>query len=281
MNSFLTFIENMPVWGRLVWVVLIMVLFWTLEGYYSFVNLKYRKWKHAATNLTFLLFTLVINVLFGIVTAGVFIWLDQSHFGLLNWIDLPVWAQLVLCVMALDFIAQYVAHYMLHKIKWLWKLHIVHHSDTQVDVTTGTRHHPLDYIVRETFALGAIVIMGMPVAYYLVYRLLSVFFTYFNHANISLGKADKILSYVVVTPDMHKFHHHFEMPWTDTNFGNIFSFWDRIFGTMVYDDPKKIVYGLDIVDSSKGENVGYQLSIPFRKEIHSKNKVNTTKETIS
>ena len=78
---------------------------------------------------------------------------------------------------------------------------------------------------------------------------------------------DKALSYVFVTPNMHKFHHHFERPWTDTNYGNIFSVWDRLFGTMVYDDPRKVVYGLDVLDDKLDENVGYQFKVPFDKTI--------------
>jgi sterol desaturase/sphingolipid hydroxylase (fatty acid hydroxylase superfamily) len=281
MDSFLSYIETMPLWGRFVWIVAVVSLFWILEGYYSFVKTPYNRWKHAGTNFVFLLFTILINILFGIATASVFIWLDQSQFGFLNFIELPTWLGLLLAVMWLDLIAQYVAHYLLHKVKWLWKLHLVHHSDTQVDVSTGTRHHPLDYTVRETFALIAIVLSGMPVAYYLIYRLLSVFFTYFNHANISLGKIDKILAYVIVTPDMHKFHHHYQMPWTDTNFGNIFSFWDRLFGTWIYQDPNQVVYGLDIVDPDKDQNLGYQLSLPFRKEIDSNKPVYPSKDSTS
>ena len=75
------------------------------------------------------------------------------------------------------------------------------------------------------------------------------------------------MSYILITPNMHKFHHHFERPWTDSNFGNIFSFWDRIFGTLVYDDPHKVKYGLDVLDGSLDENIGYQLQIPIDKSI--------------
>jgi len=145
---------------------------------------------------------------------------------------------------------------------------MIHHSDTHVDATTGTRHHPGDYVFREIFALAAILITGIPLAYYLFYRIMTIFFAYFTHANISLPHGlDKAMSYVFVTPDMHKFHHHYERPWTDTNFGNIFSFWDRIFGTMVYDDPKQIQFGLDMLDDTKDQNIGYQLMVPFNKDI--------------
>tara|TARA_R110000850_G_scaffold271031_2_gene404797 strand:+ start:191505 stop:192320 length:816 start_codon:yes stop_codon:yes gene_type:complete len=270
MDSLLLFFEEMPIWMRLLWVVGVLGVFWILEGYYALVKINYKKWKHAGVNFTFLLFTMLINVGFGALTLGVFYWIETAQFGLLHLVDWPVWIELILSLLVLDFIAQYGVHYLLHKVKWMWRLHIIHHSDTKVDVTTGTRHHPLDFVIRETFALFAVLLMGMPIAFYLIYRILSVFFTYFTHANINLGKIDKYISYVFVTPNMHKFHHHWEMPWTDTNFGNMFSFWDRIFGTFVYDDTKKIRYGLDLVDDSTDEDIMYQLKIPFNKAVKTK-----------
>jgi sterol desaturase/sphingolipid hydroxylase (fatty acid hydroxylase superfamily) len=170
--------------------------------------------------------------------------------------------------MVLDLIAQYIVHYLLHKVSFMWKFHMVHHSDTTVDASTGTRHHPGDYFLRETFSLFAIIACGMPLAYYLLYRIITVFCTYFTHANVVVPLwIDKPLSYLFITPNMHKFHHHFERPWTDTNFGNIFSIWDRIFGTFVYDDPKKVKYGLDVLQDELDQNVAYQMKIPFDKRI--------------
>jgi sterol desaturase/sphingolipid hydroxylase (fatty acid hydroxylase superfamily) len=196
--------------------------------------------------------------------VGIFLWLDMNQFGILNWIELPLWAELIVALLILDLIAQYFVHFLLHRVKWMWKLHMVHHSDTHVDATTGTRHHPGDYMMREVFALIAVILAGLPFAFYMIYRILTIFMTYTSHANIKLPIwLDKAMSYVFITPNMHKFHHHFERPWTDTNFGNIFSVWDRLFGTMVYDDPKLIQYGLDVLDSSTDENVIYQLKVPF------------------
>ena len=272
MESFLLFFENMPTWQKFAWLSFVLGGFWVLEGYYSLVKFKYNKWQHASTNFILLGFVMLINLIFGIITAGIFIAINNSQFGLLYLIDLPVWIELILSIMVLDLIAQYFVHYLLHKVKWMWRLHLVHHSDTHVDATTGTRHHPFDFIIRETFALIAVIIMGMPVAFYLFYRILSVFFTYFTHANISLPKpVDKWLSFLIVTPNMHKFHHHYQLPWTDSNYGNMLSIWDRIFGTFVYDQTEKIRYGVDIVKDETSNNIKYQLGIPFNKDIKTKN----------
>jgi len=271
MEQFLHFFEVMPTWQKLVWIVSVLTLFWILEGYYSFMKRPYKKWRHARTNFVLLAFVMGINVVFGLITVGVFSWLDVSQFGLLHLFELPVWAELLIAILVLDLIAQYGVHYLLHKVKPLWKLHLVHHSDTHVDATSGTRHHPLDFILRESFALIAVVITGMPVAFYLFYRIVTVFFTYWTHADITLPAAvDKTISYLFVTPTMHKFHHHHKMPWTDTNFGNMFSIWDRLFGTFLYDDPSKIVYGLDIVDNDRSDEVKYQLGLPFNRKVNYK-----------
>jgi len=271
MQDFLNFFETMPIWMKAGWVFFVLGLFWILEGYYSLVSLKYKKWKHAKVNLLLLLFVMIINAVFGIVTVGIFLWLEESQFGLLHTFVAPIWVELLLSIMVLDLIAQYGVHYLLHKVPAMWRLHLVHHSDKNVDATTGTRHHPFDFIIRESFALIAVVIMGMPIAFYLFYRILSVLFTYFTHANISMPLwLDKSLSFIIVTPNMHKFHHHHELPWTDSNYGNMLSIWDRMFGTFIYGDTKKIQYGVDIADHTDDENLLVQLGIPFNKNVRSK-----------
>ncbi len=268
MDSFLHFFEVMPFWQRGAWVLSCLTFFWLLEGGIPLFLYSYKKWKHAGVNFAFLGSALIINTIFGIATLGVFRWIEVSQFGIINMIDMPVWMGFVLSMLAFDLVAQYMAHYLLHRVKWLWRFHMVHHADTHVDATTGPRLHPGDFILREMLSLCVVVIMGAPLSYYLLYRFCTIFFTYFSHANISLpGWLDKTLSYIIVTPNVHKFHHHYERPWTDTNFGNIFSVWDRIFGTFVYDDPKKIRYGLDVLDDKKDEDFAYQFKLPFDKSI--------------
>lgn len=268
MENFLLFFENMPAWQKLAWIFACISANWIVELGYPLMKFDYKKLKHAGVNMVFLASDVTINLIFGLVTVSIFAWLSSSNFGLLYLIDFPIWAELLIAVAVLDFTAQYFVHYLLHKVSWMWRFHMIHHSDTHVDVTTATRHHPGDYLMREIFALVAIVILGVPLAFYIFYRILTVFFTYFSHANFYMPVAiDKALSYIIVTPNMHKFHHHFERPWTDTNFGNIFSVWDRLFGTFTYDDPKKVQYGLDVLDDSKDEDLGYQFTIPFNKSI--------------
>jgi len=111
----------------------------------------------------------------------------------------------------------------------------------------------------------------MPIAFYFFYRILSVLFTYFTHANLRLPRwLDIGLSYLIVTPNMHKFHHHYKLPWTDSNYGNMLSIWDRIFSTFVYGNLADIKYGLDISDATDDENIVVQLGMPFNKRVSSR-----------
>jgi len=268
MEHFLDFFESIPNWQKLIWILLCLSLSWIIEAVAPLFKFSYKKWRHAGINFVYLLMTLTINILFGIFTVGIFNWIGQNEIGLLYLFNLPVWLELLIAILLFDLVAQYFVHVLLHKYKWMWKLHMVHHSDTKVDATTGTRHHPGDYAFRELFALLTIIAVGAPFAFYMFYRIATILFTYLTHANINVPVAlDKIIALVFISPHMHKFHHHYERPWTDSNFGNIFSFWDRIFGTMVYDDPKKIKFGLDVLDDDKDENIGFQLGIPFNKNI--------------
>ena len=268
MEKFLHFFEVMPLWQKAGWIIFCLAVCWALEGNFPLFQFPYKKWKHARVNFVFLITSVTINAIFGIATVGVFEWISRKQIGIIHWIEMPLWLQLIVSLFIFELIAQYLVHVLLHKFKWMWKFHMIHHSDTHLDVTSGTRHHPGDYVLREVFALIAVLVLGAPVAFYFFYRILTIFFTYFTHANIYLPVwLDKPLSYIFITPNAHKFHHHYKRPWTDTNFGNMFSVWDRLFGTFVYEDPKKIRYGLDVLDDKTDEDLGYQFGIPFNKNI--------------
>ena len=265
METLLLFFEQMPNSQKLMWVMACLAMSWLLEGSFPLVQLSYRKWRHAGANFVFLATTLIINAGFSALSVSATTWTSASSFGLLSFVEAHVLVELAVALVLVDLTAQYWAHYLLHKIRWMWRMHVIHHSDTKVDATTGTRLHPGDFAVREVFALAAHILTGAPLAFYVVYRVTTTFFTFLTHANISLPtRADAALSLLFVTPDMHKFHHHFERPWTDMNFGGILSIWDRMFGTFVYGDPREVSYGVDVADPALDEDVLHQFTLPFR-----------------
>ncbi len=144
------------------------------------------------------------------------------------------------------FFGAWLIHYLQHKIKWMWKFHLIHHADTYVDATTANRHHPGESVFRFIFTVIAVCITGAPIWLVFFYQSISVACAQFNHANITLPKKlDDALSWVIVSPNMHKVHHHYVQPYTDSNYANIFSIWDRLFGTFQILKREHLIYGID------------------------------------
>ena len=146
-------------------------------------------------------------------------------------------------------------------------IHLVHHTDHKVDTTTANRHHPLESLIRYCiYIIGSFFSRNANCYGNACIKLLSVIATQFSHANIKLPKkVDDMLSYVLVSPDMHKVHHHYVLPYTDSNYGNIFSIWDRLFGTFMKLDRDAIVYGVDVFpDEVKNGSIIELLKQPFQ-----------------
>jgi sterol desaturase/sphingolipid hydroxylase (fatty acid hydroxylase superfamily) len=222
------------------------VIMWLIESIIPlFRNLKY-KYGHTGINLFFTLTTLIVNFFFAVLLVKVSDFTTQHHFGILYLIHLPLWLHAILAIMLLDLIGAYLIHFIEHKVKWMWKFHIIHHTDPQINATTALRHHPGESVFRAVFAILAVLIAGAPIWVVMLYQSSSAFLSQFNHANIKLPKwLDTTIQLIIVSPDMHKVHHHSHMPITDTNYGNIFSIWDRLFRTFVKKDTSQIEYGLD------------------------------------
>jgi sterol desaturase/sphingolipid hydroxylase (fatty acid hydroxylase superfamily) len=243
-------------------------VFWLIEGIFPLVNFGYKKWKHAKINIIFTISTLIINFFFATLIVKASDYTTLHQIGILHLINLPDWAFLLLGLLVLDLVGAWLIHFIEHKIKVLWKFHIIHHADTQVDTTTANRHHPGESVFRAIFTILGVLICGAPIWLVMLYQSLSAAFSQFNHANIRLPKKlDNMISWLIVSPDMHKIHHHFERPQTDTNFGNIFSIWDRLFGTFDQTPVGQIKYGLDVIDNSRDEDLAYQIQIPFDKNV--------------
>ncbi len=268
MESLINYFETIPTLHRSLILVGGITLFWLLEGLLPLYNFKYKKWKHAIPNLFFTLTTVIVNFALAFLLLSSADWVTANDFGIINWLpEMPLWLYALLGVLLLDFFGAYLAHYVEHKVKPLWMIHIVHHTDHKVDTTTANRHHPLESVIRFAFTLVGVFIVGAPIALVMLYQSLSLVATQFTHANIKLPKKlDKAMSYFLVSPDMHKVHHHYVLPYTDSNYGNIFSVWDRLFGTYMEFDREKLVYGVDVFpDEAENSSIANLLKQPFQK----------------
>lgn len=244
-----------------------IAFFWVLEGAAPLVRFDYHKWRHALVNIFFTATTIVVNFSLAFLLLVAAEWSATREIGLLYLAPaIPLAFQLIVGLLLLDFVSAWLPHWVQHKTPLLWKLHLIHHSDTHVDTTTANRHHPGESVVRFAFTALAVVVIGTPLWMVFLYQALSVVLSQFNHANISLPRAlDRALSWVIVSPDMHKVHHHFVLPYTDSNYGNIFSVWDRLLGTFRTLDRSALVYGIDThMAPEENRGIGALLTMPFR-----------------
>lgn len=266
MEAIITYFETIPPVHRSLILVGGITFFWVLEGIVPLFSVHYKKWRHAVPNFFFTLTTIIVNFPLAFLLLKTSDWAVAQDFGIINWLPtMPLWLYVLLGLLLLDLIGAYAAHWVEHKVKPLWMVHLVHHSDHHVDTTTANRHHPLESLVRYAFTLLGVFLVGAPIGVIMLYQSLSVIFSQFNHANIKLRpKVDRVLSWLIVSPDMHKVHHHYKLPYTDSNYGNIFSIWDRLFGTFRYLERDSITYGVDTFpDEKENSSIVGLLRQPF------------------
>ena len=268
MTELINFFSDIPLSFRTSILLGGIVFFWILEGMIPLYSFRYKKINHAFLNIFFTTTTAIIGFGFAFLLLKSTLYVGGEQIGIIHIFNLPIWADVIISLLLLDLIGAYLVHFIQHKVPWMWKFHLVHHSDMNVDVTTGLRHHPGETVFRIIFTFIGVFVSGASIGMVMLYQSLSVLFAHITHANISIPKKiDIILSYVLVTPNMHKIHHHYEMPLTDSNYGNIFSIWDRLFNTFSFiNKQKSVVYGIDTyMDKSETNNLGTLLFIPFKK----------------
>lgn len=267
MENIINYFETIPSLHRSIILIGGITFFWLLEGVLPLVSFSYKKWKHALPNLFFTGTTILVNLPLAFVLLKTADWTTVNNFGIINWLpEMSLWVYVLIGLLWLDFIGAYLAHFTEHKVKPLWMVHLVHHTDHNVDTTTANRHHPLESMIRYMFTLLGVFLVGAPMGVVMFYQSLSLVCSQFNHANIKLPrKLDKAISYVLVSPDMHKVHHHYKLPYTDSNYGNIFSIWDRLCGTYMQYDRDDIIYGVDVFfDAEENRKIDVLLKQPFQ-----------------
>jgi sterol desaturase/sphingolipid hydroxylase (fatty acid hydroxylase superfamily) len=268
MNEIVSYFTTIPSSHRSLILVGGITIFWLIENAFPLFKFTYKKWHHAGINLFLTLTTIIINFSLAFILLKTSDWTIANNFGVLQWLPpMPLWLYTLIGLLLLDLIGAYLVHFIEHKVKFLWRFHLIHHSDTWIDTTSANRHHPGESVLRFLFTTLGILFVGCPMWMVFMYQTLSIVSTQFTHANISLPKKlDAFLSYFIVSPNMHKVHHHFTLPYTDSNYGNIFSIWDRIFGTFMSLPKEEIIYGIDTymkpVENNRLKNL---LKIPFQK----------------
>ncbi|MEZ4754428.1 MAG: sterol desaturase family protein [Bdellovibrionota bacterium] len=245
-------------------VILLAVLF-SLEWLLPYFANSHHKFRHAARNLTLAFINgLVGTLVFSSLIISSINYSSAKGYGILNSFELAN-LRIVLALVLFD-LWMYLWHRMNHRVKFLWKFHRMHHSDSEMDVTTGLRFHPGEIILSFCARLIIIPLIGINFSELIVYEVLLQFIVLFHHSNISINKSiDKVFKLVFVSPHMHKVHHSDIQTETDSNYSSVFSVWDRVFGSLNNrEDTENISFGLKEFNKDSDQEVVGMLKTPFK-----------------
>jgi sterol desaturase/sphingolipid hydroxylase (fatty acid hydroxylase superfamily) len=208
----------------------------------------------------------ITRAMFPIAALALSILCLERGWGLFNVVPLQTWFVRLSTVLLLD-LAVYAQHYTLHRVGFLWRLHRAHHTDPEFDVTTGLRFHPLESVLATGVTLVVILAVGAPPVAVLIWQVLSGALNFVEHMNVRLpSRFDRLLRLLLVTPDMHRIHHSAAPGESRMNLANMFSFWDRLFGTYLVEPTgghDSIVFGLADFADPKHLRVHWILAQPF------------------
>ena len=247
----------------------LLILFAGMEYWVPRRKLKPIKTRRWITNLLIIFIdSIVVKLFFKSAAIGVAIWAAHNSYGLFNWVDVPYWLAFVISFLVLDF-SIWLTHVASHKIPILWRVHRMHHSDVDIDASTGIRFHPIEIVLSMCWKFFVVVVLGAPVLAVLIFEIVLNGGALFNHSNIKIPLGfDKLLRLIIVTPDMHRVHHSIISDEHDSNYGFNLSIWDRIFSTYV-DQPKaghdKMTIGLKQWQDEKPARLDWTLMVPFKK----------------
>lgn len=245
MKSLVDYFSQVQDTHRIAILVITIAIFWHFESILDF-RLDYHKWKHALMNSTFVLFDAPVQFVLGMAFNKALHWNDVHHVGIIYHlgIDNPL-LMFGVSFILLDFF-EYIYHVIMHKFRPLWLFHLVHHSDQNLDVSSTLREHPGETLIRLLFTLLWVFLTGVPFWMLMARQFVQIISNVIAHANVWLPeKVDNLLSYFLVTPNMHQVHHHYKQPFTDSNYGDVLSVWDRLFGTYMKMKPTDIIFGVD------------------------------------
>ncbi len=246
--------------------LLAVLLLWETAAPFFLFPTGHARLAHGAKNM-------LLGITNGLVTslgfAGLWWWAAEHSakhdIGLLNWLSWPTAVETVLAVLLLD-AWTYAWHRLNHRIAFLWRFHRVHHSDPHMDVTTANRFHLGEIVMSSLLRVPLIWLLGVRLEHLALYELMMFAVVQLHHANINLGaRADRVLSWLFVTPFMHKIHHSRWQPETDSNYSSFLSVWDRVFRSFrTTPDPAKLRVGLDEFADDSSQSLPGLLKTPWR-----------------
>lgn len=246
-------------------IIIYIGIFITLEHFWPHSKDRKNRIRHLLNNSGLLIISTAINFFISLILIVWVQYVDQNNIGLMNLLNLSATIKTFIGVIVLDF-TSYFIHRFIHRSKFLWRFHRVHHSEMDMDTSTSFKFHPLEAVILSPALLAEIGLIGISFPAIILYNtiLLPIFFIL--HSNLNYPRwVEKILSPIFATPEFHRVHHSDEQKYTDSNYGDIFSIWDKLFGTYQKTDHQNIHYGLKEFNDEKTQSFWYMITAPFRK----------------
>ena len=230
-------------------------------------RLSVRKSSRWVNNLALVfLNTIAARLLLPVSAVALAVVAEERGWGLCNNFAVPAWLSILLSVVALDLVI-YLQHVLFHAVPALWRIHLVHHADLDFDASTGLRFHTLEILLSMAIKLAAVVVLGAPMVAVVCFEILLNASSIFSHSNLKLpGSLDRILRFVIVTPDMHRVHHSVDDLETNSNFGFNVPWWDYLFGTYRAQPAlghERMTIGLAQFQDERAEKLHWMLALPF------------------
>jgi sterol desaturase/sphingolipid hydroxylase (fatty acid hydroxylase superfamily) len=214
--------------------------------------------------------TIILRIIFPTAAVGMALIAKTHGFGLFNAVELPRLVAILASVILLD-LAIYLQHVLFHAVPVLWRLHRMHHADLEFDVTTGVRFHPFEILLSMVIKLVVVAALGAPALAVLVFEVLLNATSMFNHGNVRLPAAlDRLMRWIIVTPEMHRVHHSIAPRETNSNFGFNLPWWDRWFGTYRAEPAaghENMTIGIEQFRDPRELRLDRMLAQPFREDV--------------
>lgn len=264
MNFIEAVIGRHPDLSEIIFYALLFCGIWTSERLIANSSAVFKR-QHALFNIKFVLTALPLQLLMTLLMIAVMQW-DQHH----KWNPFCFfehrlrWLNYMVLFLLLD-LGEYIYHVLMHKLTFFWKFHLIHHSDHQMDVSTTLREHPVDTVARNGFLILWVLLLGPAIGVLLLRQAFQSIFNLLAHAEFRLPHPwHRVIGWVFITPNLHHVHHHFELPYTDCNYGDVLSCWDRLFGTYREMPQEATRFGVDThMDPELHRKFSDAILIPF------------------
>lgn len=245
--------------------IVFMALFMTLERFLPYFEHPAARRRQRWRNLGIVGIAFALNGLLSTGIAGVILAAQERQFGLLRLL-LPdsSWVAIVAGVFLVD-LNSYVFHRIYHRVPLLWRMHRVHHADTALDATSALRMHPFEFLFQSLTQVAVLPLLGVSMTSFVLYFAFALPWFLLNHSNLKFPAwFERYASWLLVTPNWHRVHHSADRPETDSHYGDVFTVWDRLFGTARPAEVEKMTFGLEDFRENDDQTVGGLLKMPFR-----------------